>query len=722
MKKFWNIFSLLFVSAALFTACFSPITQGKDSGEPGYTKVQIDFSGSGERTIYPNKVFDHYVYMFTVEGGTPQEMTPVDGWFTLETRPDSTAPLKPANWSVAVQAYIGAIDPANLAATGTASFSIMHDDAITVPVTLVSETTGGAGVFMYNITYPQGAEVELFTVEKLPELTESITLSAAAGQTSITETVNNVPAGFYLITVLLKTDDGAGGALYAGKNEVVHIYDKMTSVYGTAQAPITFTADDFSPEVVFERPALTGEVSIEGDAAVGQILTVNTDALNGDGHNNYQWKRGDSAATVSENIGADETYTVSPADLTKYITVSVSRTENSGSVTSEPIGPVTGVQYTVTFDSSGGSDVTSQQVWNGQKLTAPEDPVKTNLIFDAWYKDAAFENVWNFNTDVITGDITLYAKWNSRVILDWNYADDGWLYNDSGINDLPTGPGVTGGDPVHYLNYDKPNAKKFQGITLSSGRNKRVFEDPQHGGIRIGLINAIDSNGVIGGNNTSRLLIGHSDNTDSSATGAWYDSSYGLPELDLSKMVVKVTIGYTYYSFGQDGYGLRLLVNNNSTTSNAGPITNFLSAAPYSSDTSMVGRWADASNDTSHSVSLFTRSGTAATNISQTGKLYAFIDPNKPDLKGNISTLKNAYLCLMGNTGGSTVDKYIIVSSIRIEYVDEVPAGWPSVTYTEEAPVQTYIVSFNANAGTDAVTGMPGQITDLESGASISMP
>ncbi|WP_162491147.1 InlB B-repeat-containing protein, partial [Candidatus Symbiothrix dinenymphae] len=32
-----------------------------------------------------------------------------------------------------------------------------------------------------------------------------------------------------------------------------------------------------------------------------------------------------------------------------------------------------------------------------------------------WYREAACTNAWNFNTDGVTGDITLYAKWVVRV-------------------------------------------------------------------------------------------------------------------------------------------------------------------------------------------------------------------------------------------------------------------------------------------------------------------
>jgi len=66
---------------------------------------------------------------------------------------------------------------------------------------------------------------------------------------------------------------------------------------------------------------------------------------------------------------------------------------------------------TVTFNSGGGSAINSQTITHGGKVTKPADPTRPNFVFDGWFLDAAFLNPWNFNTDVVTSDITLFAKW-----------------------------------------------------------------------------------------------------------------------------------------------------------------------------------------------------------------------------------------------------------------------------------------------------------------------
>ena len=81
---------------------------------------------------------------------------------------------------------------------------------------------------------------------------------------------------------------------------------------------------------------LTGTVSITGTAQVGQTLTANTNSLNGTGNISYQWKRGTSATVTGTNItdATGSTYTLVTADATRFITVTVTRADNSGSVTS----------------------------------------------------------------------------------------------------------------------------------------------------------------------------------------------------------------------------------------------------------------------------------------------------------------------------------------------------------------------------------------------------
>ncbi|WP_459186658.1 InlB B-repeat-containing protein [Parabacteroides sp. APC149_11_2_Y6] len=68
---------------------------------------------------------------------------------------------------------------------------------------------------------------------------------------------------------------------------------------------------------------------------------------------------------------------------------------------------------TVTFDSQGGSEVAPLTVNKGEKLVKPTDPTKEDCSFLGWYKDAAYTSAWEFSTDVVNEDITLYARWSN---------------------------------------------------------------------------------------------------------------------------------------------------------------------------------------------------------------------------------------------------------------------------------------------------------------------
>ena len=68
-------------------------------------------------------------------------------------------------------------------------------------------------------------------------------------------------------------------------------------------------------------------------------------------------------------------------------------------------------EFTVSFDSNGGSAVSSQTIKKGEKITKPDNPTRSGYAFSTWYKNVELTNEWKFNTDVVTADLTLYAKW-----------------------------------------------------------------------------------------------------------------------------------------------------------------------------------------------------------------------------------------------------------------------------------------------------------------------
>jgi len=71
------------------------------------------------------------------------------------------------------------------------------------------------------------------------------------------------------------------------------------------------------------------------------------------------------------------------------------------------------VWYTVQFESNGGNEVAMQTVKDGGKLTDPGVQTRNGFFFGGWFTDDDdFNMQWNFTTDTVTADMTLYAKWD----------------------------------------------------------------------------------------------------------------------------------------------------------------------------------------------------------------------------------------------------------------------------------------------------------------------
>ena len=98
-----------------------------------------------------------------------------------------------------------------------------------------------------------------------------------------------------------------------------------------------------------------------------------------------------------------------------------SSNQNSGSEDSK-------TQYTVTFVVNGGTAPAVQTVNEGEKATRPEDPMKeatshtTEYTFVGWFtKDGETETEWNFFNNVVTENVTLYAKFTEKQVATPNY-------------------------------------------------------------------------------------------------------------------------------------------------------------------------------------------------------------------------------------------------------------------------------------------------------------
>ena len=66
---------------------------------------------------------------------------------------------------------------------------------------------------------------------------------------------------------------------------------------------------------------------------------------------------------------------------------------------------------TITFNTNGGSAVTTKYVYPNSEILPPQRPLRNGYIFAGWYKDETLTQFFDWKTEQPTQSITLYARW-----------------------------------------------------------------------------------------------------------------------------------------------------------------------------------------------------------------------------------------------------------------------------------------------------------------------
>jgi hypothetical protein len=257
-KRLFAPMSALVISAALMcaimlSACSNILTQ-KPENKPaaalpdgfGTVRVSVGLAQGTARTAIPTaptnlEFFDGgFEYWFTeVEAETVEQTPEADGKFILEA----------GTYTLTVKAFIGEGDPQPAGEGTSAEFTIIAgEDVGTIDVTLGPIVSDGTGTLIHGLKYPtDGVELESYTLTRLfpseeddPIDRSDTATTTDAGVITMSGTEEEVPAGYYILTVKLENTAGAR----AGKSEVVHIYQNFET--STVIAEYTFTADSFA--------------------------------------------------------------------------------------------------------------------------------------------------------------------------------------------------------------------------------------------------------------------------------------------------------------------------------------------------------------------------------------------------------------------------------------------------------------------------------------------
>jgi len=214
-----------------------------------------------------------------------------------------------------------------------------------------------------------------------PALTGTVSISGTAEAGQTLTAVTTALEGTGTITYQWKRGSAVVGT-NSGTYQVQAADVGSTITVTVTRAGYTGSVTSEPTNVVTDPslPALTGTVSISGTAAVGQTLTADTSALGGTGTITYQWKRGSAV------IGTSGTYAVAAADIGSTITVTVTRSGNSGHVTSDP----TDVIIDPSLPALTGTVSISGTAAVGQTLTADTSALGgTGTITYQWKRGSA---------------------------------------------------------------------------------------------------------------------------------------------------------------------------------------------------------------------------------------------------------------------------------------------------------------------------------------------
>lgn len=135
------------------------------------------------------------------------------------------------------------------------------------------------------------------------------------------------------------------------------------------------------------------------------------------------------------------------------------------------------LKQTVAFNSLGGTNIGSKTTGYNTPITPPVAPVRSGYVFLGWYKEITCANAWNFTTDIVTSNITLYAKWsvNSFVVTFINW--DGSILKSQTVNygGAATAPSIPARTGYTFIGWNKNFNNITSNITVSANFTINIY-------------------------------------------------------------------------------------------------------------------------------------------------------------------------------------------------------------------------------------------------------
>ena len=104
--------------------------------------------------------------------------------------------------------------------------------------------------------------------------------------------------------------------------------------------------------------------------------------------------------------------------------VSTADGKDSYAATCQDVTIILTTDCTVSFETNGGSEIPDVVAQYGETIARPDDPVRDGYRLVGWYTNIDMKNPWDFDTDTVQGNMTLYAKWEQSAPVDETPADE----------------------------------------------------------------------------------------------------------------------------------------------------------------------------------------------------------------------------------------------------------------------------------------------------------
>ena len=210
-----------------------------------------------------------------------------------------------------------------------------------------------------------------------------------------------------VVFTLYRTDSDENYDMYAMQNEIRYDSEVFKLVEGSAMLTDGISTTEIGLRDTF-REFYMNFVSLSGGESWNAKKMIGSFQLE---------VIGESGVTKITN----QDYLVSTADG-----------KDSFSAACQDVTIILTTDCTVSFETNGGSEIPDMVVQYGDTITRPDNPVRDGYRLVGWYTDLDLQNPWDFDTDKVQGNMTLYAKWEQGSPVEEAPGDDG----SSGLGNL----------------------------------------------------------------------------------------------------------------------------------------------------------------------------------------------------------------------------------------------------------------------------------------------